>query len=123
MALVLALEVSGMYPEEVELTERDPLAEIAYFGSAGFMDEVLLQALTEVQSHFIDMRLQWKHPTHGIMFRDGSLLPRMGLRFAFAEDVIDYLAIGFGATAMVKLSLLQVNSSTHHTRHKSLTFK
>jgi hypothetical protein len=106
MALIPALEVSGIYPEEAELTKRNPFAQIACIGSARFTDEILLQALTEVLSHFIDMRLQWKHSTHGIMFRDGSLLPRMDLRFAFAEDVIDYLAIGFGATTMIKLGLL-----------------
>ena len=61
--------------------------------------------MTEVLDHFIDMGLQREHPGHRIVFRDGSLLLRMNIRIALAEEVVNDFAFDLGATAMIELSL------------------
>lgn len=58
------------------------------------------------------MGLQRKHPSQGIIFRDGPLHLRMQLGIAFAEDIVDDFAVVFDATAMIKLGLSQVMVNT-----------
>lgn len=58
------------------------------------------------------MGLQWKNPSHGIMFRDGPLLLCMQLGIALAEEIVDDLAVVLRTTAMIKLGLSQTMINT-----------
>jgi hypothetical protein len=94
-----------------QLIIRNPFTLVARFSWVGWIDEVL-QALAHVGNHIIDMGLQCKHPSQGIIFRDGPLHLRVQLGIALAEDIVNDFAVVFDATAMIKLGLSQVMVNT-----------